>query len=151
MYVNTNVEEVSPIIANSKIFQRAATGATKITSSAVTTQLSSQAYAFNMQESKANQQALDAMKTISVTATGASSDADVIAGAINAAGFQNITAIVDSSNKIQISHKLGGEIRIKDTDGGLALIGFAVYNFANGTGTANLYTCLLYTSDAADE
>jgi hypothetical protein len=149
LYVNTNVEEVSPIIANSKIFQRAATGATKITSSAVTTQLSSQAYAFNMQESKANQQALDAMKTISVTATGASSDADVIAGAINAAGFQNITAIVDSSNKIQISHKLGGEIRIKDTDGGLALIGFAVYNFANGTGTANLYTAP--TGDTASD
>ena len=112
MYVNTNVEAVRTIIANSKIFTRAATGATKIVSSAITTQITGASYAFNMQESKAATLALDSMKTISVTTNAASSDADVIAGAINAAGFTNITAIVDASNKIQITHKLGVEIRI---------------------------------------
>ena len=149
LYVNTNVEEVSPIIANSKIFTRAATGATTIASSAIVAQCTAASYAFTMQESKAATLALDSAKTINVTTTAASSDADVIAGAINAAGFTNITAIVDATNKIQINHKLGGEIRIKDTDGVLALAGFAVYNFVTGAGTANLYTAP--TGDTASD
>ena len=42
-----------------------------------------------MQESKANTLALDSAKTISVTTSAASGDADVIAAQINAAGFTN--------------------------------------------------------------
>ena len=149
LYVNTNVEEVSPIIANSKIFTRASTGSTTIASSAIVSQCTAASYAFTLQETKAATLALDSAKTISVTTTAASSDADVIAGAINAAGFTNITAIVDATNKIQINHKLGGEIRIKDTGGVLALAGFAVYNFVTGAGTANLYTAP--TGDTASD
>ena len=140
LYVNTNVEEVTPVIANTKIFTRAATGATVVTGTAITTQLTAATRTFTMSESLAATLAMDAHKTISVTTTGASSDADLVAGQINAAGFTNVVATVDSSNRISISHKLGGEIRIKDTDSLLALSGFSVYNFANDTGTANLYT-----------
>ena len=149
LYVNTNVEEVSPIIANTKIYSRAATGATVITGTKITTQMTSATHTFTMQESKAATLALDSAKTISVTTTGASSDADLIAGQINAAGFTNIVAVVDASNRVQISHKLGGEIRIKDTDSGLALAGFSVYNFATKAGTANLYTAP--TGDTASD
>ena len=149
LYVNTNVEEVTPIIANTKIYTRCATGATVITGTKITTQMTSATHTFTMQESKAATLALDSAKTISVTTTGAAGDADVIAGQINAAGFTNIVAVVDASNRVQISHKLGGEIRIKDTDSGLALAGFSVYNFANGTGTANLYTAP--TGDTASD
>ena len=149
LYINTNVEEVTPIIANTKIYSRAATGATVITGTKITTQMTSATHTFTMQESKAATLALDSAKTISVTTTGAAGDADVLAGQINAAGFTNIVAVVDSSNKVTISHKLGGEIRIKDTDSGLALAGFSVYNFANKTGTANLYTAP--TGDTASD
>ena len=149
LYVNTNVEEVSPVIANSKIYTRAATGATVITGTAITTQLTAATRTFTLQESLAATLALDSAKTISVTTTAAAGDADVIAGQINAAGFTNIVATVDSSNRVSISHKLGGEIRIKDTDSALALAGFSVYNFANGTGTGNLYTAP--TGDTASD
>jgi len=149
LYVNTNVEEVTPIIANSKIYTRAATGATVITGTAITTQLTAATRTFTLQESLAATLALDSAKTISVTTTAAAGDADVIAGQINAAGFTNIVATVDSSNRVSISHKLGGEIRIKDTDSALALAGFSVYNFANGTGTGNLYTAP--TGDTASD
>ena len=149
LYVNTNVEEVTPVIATSKIFTRAATGATVITGTAITTQLTSATRTFTLQESLAATLALDSAKTISVTTNGAAGDADIVAGQINAAGFTNIVATVDSSNRISISHKLGGEIRIKDTDSALALAGFSVYNFNNGTGTANLYTAP--TGDTASD
>ena len=149
LYVNTNVEEVSPIIANTKIYTRCATGATVITGTKITTQMTSATHTFTMQESKAATLALDSAKTISVTTTAAAGDADLIAGQINAAGFTNIVAVVDASNRVQISHKLGGEIRIKDTDGGLALAGFSVYNFGTKAGTANLYTAP--TGDTASD
>jgi hypothetical protein len=149
LYVNTNAEEVTPIIANSKIYVRCATGATAITGAKITTQVTSGTYVFTIQESLTNALALDSAKTISVTATGASSDADVIAAQINAAGFTNVAATVDTSNKVTISHKLGGEIRIKDTGGALALAGFAVYNYVTKAGTANLYTAP--TGDTASD
>ena len=149
LYVNTNVEEVTPIIANTKIYSRAATGATAITGTTITTNLTATTYTFTIQESKAATLALDSAKTISVTTSAAAGDADVLAGQINAAGFTNVVAVVDSTNKVTISHKLGGEMRIKDTDGLLALAGFSVYNFGNKTGTANLYTAP--TGDTASD
>ena len=149
IYVNSNAEEVSPIIANSKIYSRAATGATTITGTKVTTNLTAGTYAFTLQESKAATLALDSAKTISVTTTGAASDADLVAAQINAAGFTNVTALVNANNQVIISHKLGGEMRIKDTGGLLALAGFSVFNFANSTGTANLYTAP--TGDTASD
>ena len=95
-----------------------------------------------------NNAALQAAKTISVTTTGASSDADVIAGAINSAGFTNIVASVDASNRIVISHNDGGDFRIKDTGGVLGLAGFSAYVDAN-SGTPNLYTAP--TGDTAND
>jgi hypothetical protein len=149
LYINTNVDEVNPVIANSKIFTRAATGATVITGTKVTTNLTANTYTFTLQESKAATLALDTAKTISVTTAGAAGDADTVAAQINAAGFVNVAAVVDASNKVQITHKLGGEIRIKDTGGLLALAGFSAYNFVNKTGTGNLYTAP--TGDTASD
>ena len=138
LYVQTNVAEEAVNLATFKIFERAAAGATIVTGSAVGTQLSSQSYAFGIQETLANNAALQTAKTVTFTATGASGDADVLAGAINSAGFTNIVATVDAANKVSIKHTLGGDFRINDTGGALALIGFAAYVDAN-TGTPNLY------------
>ena len=138
LYVQSNVAEEAVNLATFKIFERAASGATVITSSAVAAQLSAQSYAFDIQETLANNSALQTAKTVSFTATGASADADILAGAINSAGFTNIVATVDTANKVSIKHTLGGDFRITDTGGALALIGYAAYVDAN-SGTPNLY------------
>ncbi|MAV94571.1 MAG: hypothetical protein CMA31_02655 [Euryarchaeota archaeon] len=138
LYVNYNNGEVDPIIGDFKIHRRTNTGNTSIKSSIITSQLTANTYAMNIQESIVGQAALGADKTISVTTTGASSDADEIAGAINSAGFTNIQASVDASNRIVIEHNDGGEFRIKDTGGVLNLAGFSAFVSAT-SGTPNLY------------
>ena len=90
-------------------------------------------------ESIVGQAAMSTGKALSITATGAASDADVIADAINAAGFVNVVASVDASNRVIIQHNDGGEIHIKDTNGALGLIGFTAFNYSTKAGTANLY------------
>ena len=139
LYVNYNNAEETAVVADFKIHRRVTTGITSITSEIITTQLTASTYAFNIQESIVGQEALGADVTISVTTTAASSDADVIAGAINSAGFTNIEASVDASNRIVISHNDGGEFRIKDTGGVLNLAGYTAY-VDSTTGTPNLYT-----------
>tara|TARA_B100000683_G_scaffold277203_1_gene334462 strand:+ start:3264 stop:6518 length:3255 start_codon:yes stop_codon:yes gene_type:complete len=139
LYINYNNAEVSPEVADFKIHRRQNTGATTITSSIIAAQLTAGTRAFNMSETIVGQEAMSAFKTISVTTTGASSDADVWAGAINSAGFVNIVAEVDASNRVVIKHNDGGDIRIKDTGGLFTLGGFSAFVNAN-SGTPNLYT-----------
>ena len=136
------------MVGDFKIHRRVSTGATAITSSIIAAQVTAGTYAFNIQETLVNNAALQTAKTISVTTTGASSDADVIAGAINSAGFVNVSAEVDASNRIVISHNDGGDFRIKDTGGALALAGYSAYVNAN-SGTPNLYTAP--TGDTAND
>ena len=139
LYINYNNAEASDVVGDFKIHRRVATGNTSITSSIIAAQVTAGTYAFNIQETLVNNAALQADKTISVTTSGASGDADVIAGAINSAGFTNIVASVDASNRVVISHNDGGDFRIKDTGGVLGLAGFSAYVDAN-SGTPNLYT-----------
>ena len=132
------------------LFARNATGATTITSSAVTaSSIAAGAKTFTMAESIVGQEAMNAHVTVSFTAAGATADADAIATAINSAGFTNIVATVDASNRVVISHNDGGEIRIKDTSSALQNIGFSAYNYTTKLGTANLYTAP--TGDSASD
>ena len=137
-YAQSNVTEGTDKEFDFTLFKRSNTGSTKIVSDVIASQLSASTYTFTMQESITNQATLNAAVTVSVTTTGAAADADEVAGQINAAGFTNIVASVDSSNKIVIEHNDGGDIRIVDTSGLLTLAGYTPYVDAN-TGTANLY------------
>ena len=140
LYVQAHVSENENEEFDFTIMARNASGATTITSSAVTaSSLTAQSYGFQMAESDPTKAAIQTGKALSVTATGAASDADLIADAINAAGFENIVASVDASNRVVITHSAGGEIRIKDTNSLFAGIGFAAYNYTTKAGTANLY------------
>ena len=139
LYVQAHTTEAENEEFDFTIFARNSSTATSITSSAVATQLSSQSYGFTMSESIVAQAAMSTGKALTITATGAASDADLIADAINAAGFVNIVASVDASNRVIIEHNDGGEIHIKDTNGALGLIGFAAFNYTTKAGTANLY------------
>ena len=132
LYIQYNWTEVVSPLADFKVFRRSGAGASSVTSSAVATQLSAQTYNFTLDATVAGS-ATAVSKVVSAVATGAATDADVIADAINSAGFTNVVASVDSNNKVTISHTTGGDIRITDTDGGLALIGIADDKVSNWT------------------
>lgn len=138
LYVKVNSEEDDPAIADFKIYRRVATGATQVVSAKIATSLVAGTYLFDIQESVAGSLGR-VTKTIEVTTLGEMQDAEIVASAINAAGFTNVVALVDSSNRIVLQHKLGGEIGISDTDGILNLAGFAPFNINTGNGTVNLY------------
>jgi hypothetical protein len=103
-------------------------GATIVKSSAITTQALIGPYSFTIQESTTGSAALSTGSgngVITVTTAGAAGDADTIAAAINAKGFVNVEASVDTLNRLVISHNDGGEIKFTDTDDLLTLIGFS--------------------------
>ena len=123
------------------LFARNASGSTKISSEVITAStFAAGTFNFTLAESKPGQAALDSGVALAFTATGATTDADLFASAINAHGFNNIRASVDASNRLVIEHNDGGEIRIKDTDSAFANAGFTAYNYSTKLGTANLYT-----------
>lgn len=140
LFVQTNVGEDSEPLANFKIYRKNANGATTITSSKIiSSSFPSGSYSFTISESLSGQAAMDAAKTIAFTATGATSDAELIANAINAAGFTNVTASVDSQNRLVISHALGGEMRINDTANQIFDNVYEVFDATDPTSTVNLY------------
>jgi hypothetical protein len=132
LYAKVNVDELANPIGNYKVYTRATAGATSITGTAIAS-IAAATYTFTLQETRANTAVLPAAVTVSVTTTGATTDAELIAAQINAQGMTNVVALVDSQNRVVIQHKLGGDIKIVDTDGVLALAGFSAAN------TANLY------------
>ena len=120
-----------------KIFRRAASGATNITSDKVTSSsVAAGSYEVYVQETLKGDADLTSAATVSITAIGAAADADTIAKAFNDAGFVNVVASVDSQNRVVISHKLGGDIVLVDQDGILGDIGFTD---TGDTPTANYY------------
>lgn len=142
LYARYNYDADSPILANFKLFRRNATGPTSIRSNVVTTTITPQTYIFTIEETTAASSSFSSPVTISVTTTGTTDDADTIAGAINSAGLTNITASVDSSNRVIINHKIGGDIRFTVSDASPESIfdelGFSPFVDEN-SGTPNLY------------
>jgi len=138
-YAQSNVTEGAQPEYDFKIFKRKTTGSTKIVSSIIgSSGITAGSYSFTIAESITNQDALNAPITVSINTTGVSGDAEEVAGQINSAGFTNIVASVDGSNKIVIEHAKGGEFRIVDTNGAFTLAGFTPFVDANN-GTSNLY------------
>ena len=136
LYIKTNVDELANPIGNYKVYRRVAAGATSITGSVITTSgISAGTYTFTLQETRANSASLSPAvpTTVSFTTVGNDTDSDTLAGAINAKGLTNVVALVDAQNRVVIQHKLGGDIKIVDTDGGLAAAGFGAAT------TDNLY------------
>ena len=157
LYINygNGTDEVDHII-----YRRESTGSTKVTGTAISTGMTAGSKSFTIQESIVGQEALNSAITVTSTLTGAASDADVIAGQINGAGFTNVKASVDSSNRIVIEHTKGGEMKFVDTDGSLAEAGFLQtttnmgYEPGTGSGTnpkqyrASNWKALTYTASA---
>lgn len=141
LYVQSNASESTNPLGYFSLYRRSATGETVITSSKVTSSsLPTGSYNFTIQETLKGQIALTSAVTVSFTSDGSTGDADVFAGAINAAGLVNVVASVDSQNRIVIKHKLGGDIRLVDgSNTPLNAVGFTAYDVTALTGTVNLY------------
>jgi hypothetical protein len=133
LYVQSNWTEAVDELAEFKIFRRSKAGASSVTSSAITaSSISAGTYGFTLQETKPGV-ATYTSKTMSVVATGATTDAELIADAINSAGFASVVASIDATNRIVISHSKGGDVKITDTDGALADIGISATVISNWT------------------
>lgn len=153
LYVQYNFEEddgtdATPRIATFKIMRRVRPDPTSITSAVITgsTFVQNRVYTFQIAETLATQTTLSSYKTITFTAGGEVDDADTLAGVINAAAqddlnpFVNIEASVDSKNRVVISHRIGGDFRLRDgAFTPLAVMGFYPYDLSANSGTANLY------------
>lgn len=146
LYVQFNVGEdtgsdSTPKLATFKIFRRERPDPTTFVSKVIdSTTFTAGTYSFSMAESRTGVLALQDYKLIEFTLTGAVDDVDVIAGAINAAGYTHIEASVDSKNRLVISHRVGGEMRlIEGTGTPLTFLGYVPFDVSSGSGTANLY------------
>jgi hypothetical protein len=139
LYIQTNTTEAATNLADFTIFKRNASGATTITSSAITaTTFISGTGNFTISESVKGSAMMSTPVTVVWSPAGEIADADALAGAINAAGLANVSASIVSGNKVVIEHATGGEIRIVDTNTQF-VSAFPAWNYTNSTGTANLY------------
>lgn len=139
LYVQHNVAGDSLPLATFKIFRRESASATTVRSAKILSgTVTAGARSFTMSATDAGSQTFSSSVTVGVTTTGATGDADLVAGAINAAGLENVSASVDSQNRVVITHAQGGDIRFVDTVGLLTEMGFTAY-VSTTSGTPNLY------------
>lgn len=146
LFVQSNANEDSkydaaPETATFRVWKRAATGSTAITSAAVdSSTFTTGSNTFTIAESIKGQ--INLASSIAVTftvGTPGTGDADKMAAAINAAGFVNIEASVSEDFKVTINHKLGGEFKIIDGTNSPIGSAFTPYNIDTNLGTANFY------------
>ena len=136
IYVKYNDDEQDPALANFKIYARKSAGKTVITSKTVQAgTFDSGSYSFTVSETIPGSADYTAPVTVTFVADGTAGDHNTLIAALQAALLNNthVTAILNSSNQIVISHTEGGDINLVDTDG--TAIGTL---FAAGT-TANFY------------
>jgi hypothetical protein len=152
LFVQSNATETagfdaSPTTAVFRTWYRniAVGTATSITSNIIKSgTIAPGAKTFSLAESLKGQLALDTAEAVSFTAAGSAVDADRIAAAINAKGFTNIvasvTAVSADTNRLTISHTLGGDFTLTDTVGTAVADIFTVYSLNTLVGTENFYT-----------
>ena len=139
LYIKSNWTEAAAPLAEFKVFRRSAAGASSVTSNTVATQISAGSTSFDLAETLVGNTTVSS-RTVTFTATGAATDADEMADAINSAGFTNIIASVDANNKVTISHKLGGDIEMTDTDSALSGIGITPIDGVSNWAVLNTFT-----------
>ena len=140
LYAKTNVANDALPMGNFTIFRRQASGATKISSAIITGAIpGAGTHNFTMSSTNKGSAAFSTPIVVNATTTGsASGDAEVIASAITSAGVANVSATVDASNRVVISHSQGGEIKFVDTTGLLNAMGFKPFVSTDASTTANL-------------
>jgi hypothetical protein len=139
IYVQSNVAESADTLATFKLYRKNGSGAVTATSAKIlSSTFGAGASTFTIQATVSGSGELPTAQTISWSPTGATTDANLLASAINAANITSISATVDSQNRVIISHALGGDIRIVDTNG-LIDNAFTPYDVTNASSTTNFY------------
>ena len=132
LYVLSNVAGDTKPLATFKLFRRDGVSPTSIVSGKIIAgSIGAGTSSFTVQSTDNSQLAFNTAVTVTGTYTGAVSDATVLAGAINDAAIENVSATVNAQNKVTISHALGGEIKFVDTDSVLTEAGISVFVDAN--------------------
>ena len=154
VYAKYNDSESGTVTGNVKFYIRSGVGATTIRSSVIASAtFTSGTNTFTMAESVVGSASISSAVSVSFTATAASSDANLLLTAIQAAGFVNITASLNSDNSITITHNDGGEIRLVDTANDPLSKIFSTSTtanfFASPTGTAKNYVASLWSPTVA--
>jgi hypothetical protein len=142
LYVQSNIAEdpASAKLATFKLFRRNSSGPTVIRSKRITG-YSVGLYQFSIDESLVGDIDFPIPSTIiTFESTNSLQDANIIAEAINAVNFENISAGVDSQNRIVITHSRGGEIRLSDVANSPLDGMFTAYSETDPASTTNLYT-----------
>jgi len=140
LFIQSNFAEGSNDLGTFKILRKNASGPTTIVSNKISSSsIPSGTYSINIRESISGQASLSTSLPVTFTATGAVLDAEIIATAINSAGLINVSATVDSQNRVIISHALGGDIRFDDASNILDNL-FIVFDASNPISTTNFYT-----------
>jgi hypothetical protein len=134
----------TPRIATFKLYRRQQPDPTTITSipilgGTLPTFSDNTVYTFNMAETLKGVTTFATDKVITFEASGVAADARTLAAAINAAGYINVIAEVDSRNRLVIKHEIGGELRFKDVANDPITSLFVPYNVDSNSGTPNFY------------
>ena len=148
LFTQVNADEntgwdTTPQTAKFRLWRRAASGNTLITSPVLTaTSIGSGTFSFSIAETAIGESAIRPAKTITLTASNTFQDAVDLVDAINSAGFDYVQAAFTAENKLQIFHKAGGDFRITDfTSSPNHFITklFTPVDLQTGLGTANFY------------
>jgi hypothetical protein len=117
LFAQINADEHSgfdtdPATATFKMWRRAASGFTKVTSKVITTStLPAGSVTFRISESRRGVAGLTSF-TVSATLAGNDSDAVTLAGAINSLQFNHVEASVTDDGRLVVEHKAGGDFRM---------------------------------------
>ncbi len=124
VFTHYNTAGASSPIADFKLMRKNGSGIL-VAQTASAVALGAGTYTFTISESVAGSATMSTPVTGSFTVTGAETateTAEKIVEAISSTGLTNIQTKVSTNDKVNIMHKLGGEVAIVDTDGGLALM-----------------------------
>ena len=139
LYVQTNCAGDAQPLGSYKIYKREAAAVTSVRSSKIlAATIGAGTRTFTVASTDAGQPSFSTPITVSVVTDGTVADADAIAAAITSANIENVTADVDSQNRVTITHSQFGDIRFVDTSGVLTEAGFTAY-VSTTSGTPNLY------------
>ena len=127
IFVKTNQSEYNyvyptgdtgPLSADFRFFRKSTSGVTTITSKKiVNTTLTSGTVTLTMSETRAASPEYSTPISFNITLTGAASDAEKIAKAINdQVDLVNVRAQVTDDNRLRIQHLIGGDIRIEESN-----------------------------------
>jgi len=145
LFIQSNSTEAntasSPATASFRLWKRAASGNTVVTSAVVVdSTFASGSNAFMINEFDKGALALHGDVEVTFTASGdAADDANAFVAAVNGLDLHHVEATVTTDNRIQLIHKTGGDIRLTDDTGAPVAALFTPYNSITNIGTANFY------------